>query len=70
MLTIQVTDKRKFKKVSEVDLSDASKTMRNNSFDGDVMLHLATEELTFSGQHGANDWEEDYGFIVLEKKEA
>lgn len=66
MLTIKVTDKIKFRKVSEVDLSDASKTMRNNSFDGDVMIHLKNDELTFSGQHGANDWEEDYGFVVVE----
>ena len=69
MLTIQVTDKRKFRKVSEVDLSDASKRMRNNAFDGDVIIHLTNEELTFSGQHGANDWQEDYGFIVVEDKD-
>lgn len=70
MLTIKVTDKRKYRKIEEIDLSGASKTMRNNAFDGDVTIQTRAGEKTWSGQHGSKDWEDEFGFVVVEKSEA
>jgi hypothetical protein len=67
MLKAKITNQEKFKKVSEVDLSSAGKSIYNGAFDGNVLLILEDgTEVEADGQHGANDWKEEFGFIVEE----
>lgn len=68
MLQIRITNQEKFNKVSNVDLSCSSETIYRNSFDGNVLIQLESgKELEFDGQHGVNDFESDYGFVIDEK---
>ena len=48
-------------KVREVEL-DLSKM--SNSFRGDVSIETAEGWKTISGEHGASDYLEDYGFVI------
>jgi hypothetical protein len=48
-------------KVREVEL-DLSKM--SNSFRGDVSIETDEGWKTFSGEHGADDYLEDYGFVI------
>lgn len=68
MLSIKVTDEKKFKKVIDVDLSNAGKSIYRGAFDGNILVQLKKgEEIESDGQHGVYDWEDEYGFIIIEK---
>lgn len=69
MLVTKITDKRKFNKISEVDFSGASRSIWRGFFDGNVYIQLKNgEEIKSDGQHGVNDWEEEFGFVVIENE--
>lgn len=69
MLITKITNEEKFNQVSDVDLSGASKSIWRGSFDGHVYIQLENgEEIESDGQHGINDWQEDFGFVVIEKE--
>lgn len=70
MLTTQVTNQEKFNQVSEVSFESASKSIWRNSFNGHVYIQLTNgEEIESDGQHSIKDWEEEFGFIVVEEDE-
>ena len=67
MLSIEITNKEKFNKVYDVDLSSASKSIYRGGFDGHVSIELISgESIESTGEHSATSWEEEYGFIVVE----
>lgn len=67
MLKVKVTNQEKFKAVSDVDLSDASNSIYQDQFDGDVLIQLNNgREWTESGQHNVHCWEDEFGFIIVE----
>lgn len=68
MLTYKITDENKFKNVSLVEI-DGSKGIYNNSFDGDVTIINNKKENTYSGEHGVRDYEDEYGFIIVQEDE-
>ncbi len=69
MLVAKITNEEKFNQVSDVDFSGASKSIWRGSFDGHVYIQLASgEEIESDGQHGVNDWEEEFGFVVIENE--
>jgi hypothetical protein len=68
MLEIKITNKEKFKQVSTVDLSGAGKYIFQGAFNGNVCVYLENgETIESDGEHGANDWNQEFGFIVIEK---
>lgn len=70
MLLVKITNQEKFNQVSSVDLSYASKSIYNGSFDGNVEIQLKDNSTHVSdGQHGVNDWNDEFGFVVVEKEE-
>lgn len=69
MLVTKITNEKKFKKVSDVDFSGASKSIWKGSFDGHVYIQLKNgQEIESDGQHGVNDWEQEFGFVVIENE--
>jgi len=67
MLVYKITNQEKFNQVSDVDLSGASKSIWRGSFNGNVYIQLeGGEEIESDGQHGVNDWEAEYGFVIVE----
>jgi len=63
--TYQVTDSEKFNAtVSRLDV------MVNNSGRGNVQIIDTTGKMKeIDGEHGDRDYEEDYGFILINKNE-
>lgn len=67
MLEVKITNQENFNKVSDVDFSQCSESILRNSFDGNINIQLENgKEIESTGQHGVNDWNEDFGFIVVE----
>ena len=67
MLEAKVTNQAKFSKVSDVDFSGASRSIFRGQFDGNVMIQFTDgHEQEWDGEFGVTDFEEDYGFIVVE----
>lgn len=65
MLSIKITDQKKYEQIYNVDLSDCSDTIRKGQFDGDITIELNNGTyLTYSGDHGVYDFEKEFGFII------
>jgi len=62
MKTIKVTNKKLFdEKVQDVDLD-----FHKGGMNGDVAIEVEGEgERCFTGEHGANDYEEEFGFVIV-----
>lgn len=70
MLTVKVTNEEKFKQIDEVDFEQASRGIWRGGFDGNVFIQLKNgAEINSTGEHGVNNWEEEFGFVVVEKEE-
>ena len=64
----KVTDKRKFRKVSFVDTSmlRTSQCPRTGNVTGEGTITISANDAdkNYTGQHGANDYAEEFGFIL------
>ena len=60
--SIKITNEELYnEKVVDVDLD-----FYKGGMNGDVAIEVEGEvERCFTGEHGANDYEEDYGFIIV-----
>ena len=58
-MTIKVTNPEAYAKVKSVEIEK-----QRNSYDVCIELN-DRETLIFSGEHGAHDYEESYGFILV-----
>lgn len=66
MLNIKITDKRKCRKVSHVEIS-GSNYLYKNTFTGTVYIELKNKEsIVSTGEHGTHDWVDEFGFIIVE----
>ena len=65
MYNYKVTNPDLFAKVIDIDLTGI-RSFNNGAFHGDVELHLdsTNEGKCWTGEHGANDFEANYGFII------
>jgi len=63
-INYKVTNADLFNSVGEVDLNLKS---YERHFEGDVSIEINGEWKTISGQHGANDYEDDYGFKIVKE---
>jgi len=70
-ITYKVTNADLFNSVDDVELNLTSsvcilyKGLREQCFQGDVSIEVNGEWKTISGQHGANDYADDYGFEIV-----
>lgn len=66
MNTVKITNKAKYnEKVIDVDLTGITSHNANGTIRGDISIE--TEDngwMDFSGEHGAHDYEEEYGFVI------
>ncbi len=67
MLSIQIKNQEKFNQVKDVDFSQCSNTVNKNSFDGYLTIELEGGDYWSQGQHHVSDFEEDFGFKVVQK---
>ena len=65
-INYKVTNADLFNSVGEVDLNLKS---YERHFEGDVSIEINNGEgwKTFSGQHGANDYVDEYGFQIVKE---
>jgi len=72
-ITYKVTNADLFNSVDDVefDLTSQGGTYkfgyRDAYFQGDISIELNGEKKTISGQHGANDYEDDFGFQIVKE---
>ena len=72
-ITYKVVNADLFNSVDEVDLNLKSYggtsyfKYRDAYFEGDLSIEINGEWKTFSGQHGANDFEDEYGFQIVKE---
>jgi len=70
-ITYKVVNPELFKSVDEVDLDLKSCggthyfNYRDAYFKGDVSIEVSGDRKTITGQHGANDYVEDFGFKIV-----
>ncbi len=65
MLVVKIVDQKKFDKVSEVEF--IGRSIFRGAFTATVCIIMKDhEELEFYGEHGVNDWVDDFGFVVIE----
>ncbi len=62
IVTYKVTNANLFNSVDDIELNLKS---YERHFQGDVCIEIDGEKKTISGQHGANDYEDDYGFQIV-----
>jgi hypothetical protein len=73
LINYKVTNADLFNSVDDVELNLKSQggtykfKYRDAHFNGDVSLEINGEWKTFSGQHGSNDFEDDYGFQIVKE---
>jgi hypothetical protein len=62
--TIEITNSELYnEKVENVELD-----FHRGEMNGDVAIEVVGEgERVFTGEHGANDYEDEYGFIIIRK---
>lgn len=68
MLGIKITDSNRFNKVCSICFEQASKNIYRGRIDGSVTIYLNDDEITFTGEHGVNDYEERFGFVIIKTK--
>lgn len=62
MITYQITDIEKF---TDADVSGLK--FYNGSFHGTVSIDTESGWQDFTGEHGANDYEKEYGFKIIQE---
>lgn len=62
MVTIKVTNEEKYADVFEVNTSQLSHSQ--GIYRGSISIDTANDKFLWTGEHGCNDYEEDYGFIL------
>ena len=73
IVTYKVTNADLFNSVDDVEFDLTSKggtykfKYRDAYFQGDVSIEVNGEWKTISGQHGANDYADDYGFKIVKE---
>ena len=68
--TIKITNPRKFKKLEEVETADLSGLDQGRSCEGEIILYFKDGDIWESwGEHHANDFEDECGFILVETEE-
>ena len=71
IVTYKVTNADLFNSVDDVEFDLTSKggtykfKYRDAYFEGDVFIEINGERKVISGQHGANDYADDYGFEIV-----
>ena len=63
-INYKVTNADLFNSVDEVELNLKS---YERHFEGDVSIEINGDWKTFSGDHGVNDYEDDYGFQIVKE---
>ena len=63
-INYKVTNADLFNSVDEVDLNLKS---YERHFEGDVSIEINGEWKTISGDHGANDYVDEYGFQIVKE---
>ena len=72
-VTFKVTNADLFNSVDDVEFNLTSHggthyfNYRDAHFNGDVSIEVNGEKKTISGQHGANDYEDEYGFQIVKE---
>ena len=70
-ITYKVVNADLFNSVDEVEFNLKSYggyfNYRDAYFQGDVSIEINVEWKTISGQHGANDYADDYGFQIVKE---
>lgn len=73
IVTYKVVNADLFNSVDDVEFDLTSKggtykfKYRDAYFQGDVSIEVNGERKTISGQHAANDYEDDYGFQIVKE---
>ncbi len=73
IVTYKVTNADLFNSVDDVEFNLKAKggtykfKYRDAYFRGDVSIEVNGERKTISGQHGANDYADDYGFEIVKE---
>jgi hypothetical protein len=71
IVTYKVTNANLFNSVDDVEFDLTSKggtykfKYRDAHFEGDVCIYMDGKRKVISGQHGANDYADDYGFEIV-----
>ena len=69
MLGTEITNEEKFDKVCDVCFELASKQIYRGGIDGSITIYLKDDEITFTGEHGVSDYEDQFGFKIVEVPE-
>jgi len=73
IVTYKVTNADLFNSVDDVEFNltihggTYKFKYRDEYFKGDVSIEINGEKKTVSGQHGADDYEDDYGFQIVKE---
>lgn len=71
MITYKITDQAKFEEANIVDVdTDDLKPLSNGAFKGTLSVEIEDEPIDanrFWGEHGARDYEDMYGFELIEE---
>lgn len=70
--TIKVTNEEKFNaKIYDVDTSELSQiNPRTNSCEGNLLItHKGCVNEEWEGEHGVNEYKEDFGFILVSNED-
>ena len=62
MPKIKVTNQEKYHDVFEVNVSQLSHSQ--GRYRGSISIDTANDKFLWTGEHGYNDYEDDYGFIL------
>ena len=68
MITYKVTNQAKFDKANVVDVDTDGMTHSNGVFRGHLSIEIEgrpIDETWYQGEHGANDYEDHYGFVLV-----